>query len=145
MRGEVSPLIPGTTRPQTRPPEDPEWVSDKRLRREYMLPDETGQDVVVFLYTIGALSTALGKSPVTVRKWMRLRLIPEPRYRSANAIGTLGDAGRRLYTREQIETLVRIASEEGVLATATRTRAKRMSDTNFRARVWRVWGAKGWF
>jgi hypothetical protein len=63
-------------------------------------------------YGIGALAMALDRRPVTIRKWESRGWIPKARFqkRSDSVRGQ-----RRLYTRAQIEGIVRIAAEEGVL------------------------------
>jgi hypothetical protein len=63
-------------------------------------------------FTIGVLSAALNRQPVTIRKWEREGVIPKPEFHDPRLRG-LGK--RRLYTREQIETAVKIATEEGIL------------------------------
>jgi hypothetical protein len=55
-------------------------------------------------------------------------------------VGSRGDAGRRLFTRAQIEGIVAIAQEEGLME--WRDRPPKPVDTNFTARViaaWRTW------
>ena len=67
-------------------------------------------------FTIGALAEALGKSPPTVREWIRKGILPKARYRLPVAPGTLGD-GKRLWTRAEIEGILKIAQEEGIVRT----------------------------
>jgi hypothetical protein len=74
-----------------------------------------GTDVEVF--PIGALGKALDKKPVTLRKWITNGWMPDARYRTKPALGTRGDKGRRLWTREQIELIRKIATEEGIVGT----------------------------
>lgn len=67
-------------------------------------------------YTIQHLSRALNKSPVTIRQWEKRGLLPSstlrsPRPKRASIAGTQ-PRGRRLWTREQIEGILRIAKEE---------------------------------
>lgn len=57
------------------------------------------------LYTIGELASAITRDPITVRKWERYGVIPRARFRDKQ--------GRRLYTKEEIDVLVRIVAEEG--------------------------------
>jgi len=63
-------------------------------------------------FTIGQLAEALGRKPVTLRKWEREGIIPKATFRapSEHVQGV-----RRLYSREQVEGIVKIAKEEGVL------------------------------
>lgn len=81
--------------------------------------------VMTEFFGIGQLAQALGgRRPVTIRKWERLGLIPKATYSKPSANGDVrGD--RRLYTRDQVEGLIKIAHEEGLLhdksAAITRT------------------------
>jgi hypothetical protein len=71
-----------------------------------------GKPVTVELYTIGALAKALGKKPVTLRKWMARGWLPQAQYRER----LVGGAGQRRYwSRRQIEVIAQIAKEEGIL------------------------------
>lgn len=79
-------------------------------------------------YGVGVLAQMLGRKPPAVRKWERLGYIPESRYRSPGR-GQHGQ--RRLYTREQIEGLVALAKEEGLIGDSIRN----VSATNFPARA----------
>jgi hypothetical protein len=69
----------------------------------------------VEFFTIGPLAEALGKKPVTIRAWITKGWLPPARYRTAGIPGTRGDAGRRLWMRWQIETIVAVANEIGIL------------------------------
>lgn len=64
-------------------------------------------------FKIGALAKALGKKPVTIRKWITKGWLPRSIYRAPGFKNTKG--APRLYTRAQIEGLVRIAAEERLL------------------------------
>lgn len=79
-------------------------------------------------FTIGNLAKALGRKPVTIRAWERAGVIPKPTFRkpSDDPRGT-----RRLYTRAQVEGLVRIAEEEGLMKGDYRP----VSNTDFTRRV----------
>lgn len=63
-------------------------------------------------FTIGSLALALGRKSGTVRKWEREGVIPKATFRAPS-----GDPRgvRRLYSRDQIEGIVRIAYEEGLM------------------------------
>jgi hypothetical protein len=63
-------------------------------------------------FGIRALAVALGRSPETIRRWEATRIMPRLSYwrHFENP-----RARRRLWTRSQIEEVVRIAREEGVL------------------------------
>jgi len=94
--------------------------------------------IPIEMFRIGALAKALGRDSVTIRSWMRKGWLPRNAYQTAPVVGSRGDAGRRLWTRAQIEGIVAIAREEGLLA----EKPPRPVDTNFTARVvaaWRSW------
>ena len=88
---------------------------DRHLFRDYLIGSgqEKGR-----LYGLGALATAAGRTPSTIRKWTHTGVIPDSPYRTAGIAGTLGDAGRRLWSQEQIEVIVGTGTEEGVLGRA---------------------------
>lgn len=112
---ELAEFYPGS-RTQRRPaaPEpdeegdDPEWA-EPIYRRSY--PLEAGGPEHEF-WTLGALAAALNRSSVTLRLWERNGILPPPLFRTP-ADGAI--AGKRLYTRAQIEGLQLIAQEEGLL------------------------------
>lgn len=74
-----------------------DW-SDKPLRINH-------QGEVRDFYMIGALASALNRSVVTIRKWEHRGVLPTAPYRFRN---------RRLYSKAQIEGVVKIAEEEGI-------------------------------
>lgn len=117
---------------------EPSWKKDPRYVKTFLTNDG---DLV--LYTIGALGEALGKSPVTIRLWIRKGIIPDAGLKTAPLHGTLGNAGRRLFSLEQIEALVFIAKTEGVIGSGV-GRPADFSKTSFQARVWGLWSEKGW-
>ena len=84
-------------------------------------------------FTIGALAEALEKEIVTIRTWIRTGKMPEARFklppRGKSTFGAKG--GQRLWTRAQIEAIVKIAHEEGVLG----VKPKDFSKTRFTERV----------
>lgn len=63
-------------------------------------------------YTVGVLAAALDRKPPSMRKWERLGYLPDSGFRSPSK-SVKGQ--RRLYTKEQIEGVVRIATEEGLM------------------------------
>lgn len=63
-------------------------------------------------FTIGALCMALERPAVTIRLWIRQGRLPPATFRMPTVNGI---AGRRLYTRSQIEDIVRVATEHQVL------------------------------
>jgi hypothetical protein len=72
-------------------------------------------------YTIGQLAEALGLKPVTVRKWETMGWLPRPLVHTPPPKWNLPGkrpAGKRLWTRGQVEGIVRIAREEGMLQAA---------------------------
>jgi hypothetical protein len=125
---------PGSTRPLVRHPNrlnteaaqsaaDPgAW--DAKPRKYVVAGAETE------FFTVGDLAKALGRQPVTIRKWEREGVIPKSTYQSPGKDGDVRGR-RRLYTREQVEGMVRIAYEEGVLV----SHQKPIKDTQFSARV----------
>lgn len=135
--------IPGTKVMRQQPDDEPAWISDNRLSRRYSVPDEDGTIVQTRLYTIGALAAALDKSPVTIRKWIRAGVIPDSGLRTESIARTIGEAGRRLWTLEQIHALVFIATDEGV-AYGSGSRSRDFAATNFAHRVRALWLNKNW-
>lgn len=85
------------------------------------------------IFTIEALALALKKRPGTIRDWITRGWLPEARLRTPPVAGTLKDAGRRLWTREEIEFIVRCAKEEGIFGVAK----PNVALTNFTLRVQR--------
>jgi hypothetical protein len=69
-------------------------------------------------FTIRHLAAALDRKTVTIRSWERKGMMPQTPFRTPPPKNTSlpGAAkGRRLWTREQIEGILRIAKEEGVI------------------------------
>ena len=68
-------------------------------------------------FTIGHLAAALGRKTVTIRSWEQKGRMPQTPFRTAPPRGSNlpTAAGRRLWTREQIEGIVQIATEEKVI------------------------------
>lgn len=131
--------IPGTHRPQRVAAEEPAWVSNPRLSQKFL----DNNDQPLRLYFVGALAEALGKRPVTIRSWITKGYLPDAGMRTAETAVKLSSAGRRLWTREQIEIIVAIAQSEGIIG-AGRRRVQRMEDTSFAARVRNEWRARHW-
>ena len=77
------------------------------------------QGVKKEFFTIQHLSFALGVAKVTIRGWENRGLIPRTPFRSPRpqreTIPGLPPKGKRLWTREQILGVVRIAEEEQVI------------------------------
>lgn len=70
-------------------------------------------------FTISHLASALDRSPVTIRSWENKGLLPRTPYRSPRPQrGSLPGKtakGRRLWTRRQIDGVIRLAREENVI------------------------------
>lgn len=75
-------------------------------------------------FTISALAHALRREPVSMRKWEEKGYLPSARYRAPGK----GKKRDRLYTRAQIEGLVKIAKAEGLMDPAKK---KRIDQTGF--------------
>lgn len=86
-----------------------------------------GEDREFFF--IGQLARALNRSAVTLRRWEAQAIIPQPTYSAPSYVDD-PRGRRRIYSREQVEGIVRIAAEEGLLDPL-----KRVNSTNFSARV----------
>lgn len=69
-----------------------------------------GKDVEFF--TVGQLAMALNRTSKTVRRWEEKGIIPVAIFRAPSK-SPLGK--QRLYTRAQVEGMMRIAKEEGLL------------------------------
>lgn len=102
---------PGSSRPlrsslraTPTPVEGTAWDSDP------VFLDIGGRRVEFF--HIGALARALNRRPNTMRKWLTHGVIPPARFRTR---GATVKGSKRLWTRAQIEGIVAIADEEGVL------------------------------
>ena len=67
------------------------------VKKDFTLPN--GETIELFY--IGSLANALGRTTPTIRKWEISGVIPDPCFRDSN--------GRRLYSQEQIDTVVRCA------------------------------------
>lgn len=83
-----------------------------------------GEEIEFF--TIGSLAKALNRQVVTIRKWEKLGYIPKARYRTA------GKKQDRLYTRAQIEGMMRLAEDEGLMDPTAKVR---IPNTTFPVRV----------
>ena len=108
---------PGRRKPVNRVPQKGEGGEDTGWAEKPLVYKVGGEDREFF--TIGHLAKALGYSVQSIRAWENSLLLPKSRYRTpsprlANQPEHLRK-GRRLWTREQIEGILRIASEEGVI------------------------------
>jgi hypothetical protein len=108
---------PGRTRPKLRRvrtvPEPPptEWDDGPVY---YMVGGERQE-----FFTIRHLAKALDYSQQSIRAWENQGLLPKSPYRSPKprrpTIAGRNTKGKRLWTREQIDGILRIAREEGVI------------------------------
>lgn len=69
------------------------------VKKEVTLPN--GEKIELFY--IGALASALGRSTNAIRKWEIAGVIPDPCFKDSQ--------GRRLYSQEQIDAIVRCAEK----------------------------------
>jgi hypothetical protein len=83
-------------------------------------------------YTVGTLAKALGREPVTIRKWEADGVIPKP-----TLVKTSTDprGRRRLYTKAQVLGLRELAKQEGILSPTGTGKYKPITETNFKARA----------
>lgn len=126
---DIAEFYPGSRKPIIRHPnrvvdgpKDPHhWDAKPKVLKV------NGEDREFF--TIGQLGQALGgRKPVTMRKWEKTGIIPLPTFRKPSDDPR---GQRRLYTREQVEGMVRIAEEEGILM----IHSKPITETDFTQRV----------
>lgn len=123
------------------PPVERAWHNDKRLQSRWVLVKDKGGEEFETLYTIGALAEALGNSTVTIRRWIRAGVLPETKLKTAPIEGTPGNSRRRLWTRKQIEAILRIGMETAVVG---RKQPGPLSERRFRESVKALWAQKGW-
>jgi hypothetical protein len=84
-------------------------------------------------FTVGHLALAVNRTPRTVRYWERERIIPPATFRAPKPNkGVLKQVGDRLYSRAQIEAIVQVAKEEGVLD-------GKAPKPSFTAKIQRAW------
>lgn len=71
------------------------------------------------LYTVGSVAKIIGRSAVTLRKWERKGWIPSATYRTSKASGAellnADRKGYRLYSREQVETLLTALDQNNLM------------------------------
>jgi Cft2 family RNA processing exonuclease len=112
MLGDL-PDFPGNTPPKNRSGAKSRPMADEELNgargKVYRIK---GEDIEMF--TVGELARAISRRPVTVREWERRGWIPKSNYRTpapkASQIPGKPAKGRRLYTRDQVEFLVKAVS-----------------------------------
>jgi hypothetical protein len=96
-------------------------------------PDSELWDAKPIMYVVGGekkpfflirhLAMALGYSVQSIRAWESAGLLPNTPYRSPRAKGMMAggrsDKGHRLWTREQIDGILRLAKKHGVILNRT--------------------------
>lgn len=107
--------------------DDPKVITDGWDAKPRMYK-RNGVDTEFF--TVGHLAVAMNRKPLTIRQWERKGIIPKSTYQRAGRNGSQ-HGRRRLYTRAQVEGMIKIASEEGLLTNDRRE----IASTNFKARV----------
>lgn len=107
-------------------PPEPEQPKDDNPRWDRAPQTHYINSRPVEMFTIGALAEALHRRPVTLRTWETKGYLPKATFR------TRGDKSRRLYTRAQVEGLVAIALEEGLIDPI---KGKRIESTRFTERA----------
>lgn len=134
IKEDETEFYPGSNRPIIRHPNrvpdpvrrgvgvDPDWDDKPKV---YTI---NGEDIEFF--TVGQLAKALGREPGTMRKWENLGVIPKATFQVPGKDGDVRGR-RRLYSRKQVEGMVRIAEEEGMLANTR----KPFQQTKFKERV----------
>jgi hypothetical protein len=104
---------PGKKKPALRdqkPEPKPEATWDARPRRYFV------NGVKQEFFTVGHVALALGRTSRTIRWWESKEVIPPATFRAASPKKSkVKAAGDRLWTRSQVEVMIRVAQEEGVL------------------------------
>lgn len=74
-----------------------------------------GKDIEMF--TIGALASAVGRPVITIRTWIKEGHIPPSPYRLPDTVDKYGKsrAGRRMWSRAMIESLIELFGKSGLL------------------------------
>lgn len=107
---------PGRRKPANRTEKKQETASEDWYAKplKFMVNGEMRE-----FFTIGHLAKATGYSVQSIRAWENTHLLPKSRYRTPSPKMSRSPEhivkGRRLWTREQIEGILRIAKEEGVI------------------------------
>ena len=104
------PDFPGKKQPKNRPEAQ---LQSSVLNDRYN--GAKGKDYIIngvrqTFYSIGEVSKALGKKPVTIRMWESKGWIPKPSFRTptpkSEQIPGRVLKGRRLYSQDQLDTLI---------------------------------------
>lgn len=105
---------PGKRKPALRdqkPEPKPVATWDARPRRYFV------NGVKQEFFTVGQVALALQRTSRTIRWWEGKEVIPPATFRAAAPKRSkVKEAGDRLWTRAQVEVMIRVAQEEGVLA-----------------------------
>ena len=107
------------------------YPGSKRKRRETTVPEVQTKELwdsrpylktlpngmEVEMFTVGALAKALGRPFITIRKWNEEGYLPSCPYRLTTTQNKNGEdhKGRRLYSRDMIETAVELFNKAGLL------------------------------
>jgi len=121
--GKREPVNRATPKPQ---PIEVTWDASPRSYKV--------QGVDTEFFTVGHLALAVNRTSRTVRYWERHGILPPATFRApkpqkGSQVKPVGD---RLYSRAQIEAVVAVATEEGVLGGKAPT-------PSFTAKVRRAW------
>lgn len=109
--GDIAEFYPGSKK-QIKPKPEPYHHPDDEDRWDRNPRHLTVNGKPIELFSVGHLAKALGRVPVTIRKWEKDGTIPKATFRKPSDDPR---GQRRLYSRAQIEGLVKIAKEEGLL------------------------------
>lgn len=111
--------------PRPSPPEFKPWDTNPRTYKVKGVDTE--------FFTVGHLAAALNRTTRTIRWWEDKKVLPPATFRAPKPQrAQLKQVGDRLYSREQIEAIVAVAEEEGVLDGKPPTE-------RFTAKVLRAW------
>lgn len=125
---------------------DEDYYPGSKMKREVRVPDAEPEPEIAWpegriltisgyeveCFTTGQLADLLGhRKAVTIRGWEADGILPKSGYYVPGRGGDVRGK-RRYYTRSQVEGLLDIARQEGVLYPSTRISIKR---TSFTARV----------
>jgi hypothetical protein len=136
--------FPGSRPPINRQVDTPAPSDDGVLWDSHPLVRSIG-GVEYEFFQVGSLAIALGRQPVTIRGWESKGLLPGTPFRSSmpsrSPLATLGKTakGRRLYLRAQIEGIVQIAKEEGVIFPTASDKAGPPPTQKFAERVYTLY------
>lgn len=116
--------------------------SDSELWDAKPIKYRIGKEEREFFF-ISALCKALGYSHQSIRAWEAAGLLPRTPFRSPRPRTPTGVSakGRRLWTREQIEAIVRIAKKHGVIFPQGKKGEKKPPTPAFAAEVARAFHA----